>query len=118
MSGIHLLSRLEAFFNLTIKTARRIPVTETAARRFGIYPSSVGLLRSSIVRMSYICRRLGEEAQANNLFAFRLLQLKGVAAMEVHIAPLPNLGGLIIGRYPLPSFQRQETPRSGDSPRT
>ena len=64
MSGIHLLSRLEAFFNLTIKTARRIPATETAARRFGIFPSSVGHLRSAIVRMSYICRRLGEETQA------------------------------------------------------
>ena len=37
--------------------------------------------------------------------------------MEVHIAPLPNLGGLIIGQYPLPSVQRQETPRSSDNPR-
>jgi hypothetical protein len=37
--------------------------------------------------------------------------------MEVHMAPLPNLGGLMIGQDPLPSFQRQETPRSGDNPR-
>jgi len=35
--------------------------------------------------------------------------------MQVHIAPLPNLGGLVIGRSPLPLFQRQETPGSSDN---
>jgi len=71
---------------------------------------------STIVRMSYIDAD-SEKRLKQQVIRIGLLQLKGVAAMEVHIAALPNLGGLIIGQDPLPSFQRQETSRSRDNPR-
>src|SRR5215469_572157 len=74
MSGIHLLSRLEAFFNLTIKTARRIPATETAARRFGIFPSSVGPLMS--LRMSYYLPATRRRRSGNKFFASGFCNLR------------------------------------------
>ena|SRR5215469_5942255 len=76
MSGIHLLSRLEAFFNLTIKTARMIPATETAARRFGIFPSSVGPLMSAIVRMSYYLPATRRRRSGNKFFASGFCNLR------------------------------------------
>ena len=117
MSGIHLFSRLEAFFNLTIKTARRIPATETAARRFGIFLSSVGPLMTAIVRRSYCLPATRRRGSGDKLFASGFCNLRKLQRWKSTSHHSLDLGGLIIGQYPLPLFQRQQTPGSRDTPR-